>query len=112
MTSPGEGGRQLQTKFWIEIYVLWTAQFTEMMLRYRLQLSSLTKHRLIYIQGSSPAVDYVESRLAELAHKSINDPDLRALLSGGAESNVDVVLYLLPHLGMFLLLLVEYSLLS
>ncbi|KID69777.1 Cell division/GTP binding protein, partial [Metarhizium hybridum] len=50
-------------------------------------------------QGSSPAVDYVESRLAELAHKSINGPDLRALLSGGAESNVDVVLYLLPHSG-------------
>ncbi|EFY87505.1 hypothetical protein MAC_06482 [Metarhizium acridum CQMa 102] len=51
------------------------------------------------IQGSSPAVDYVESRLAQLAHKSMNDPDLRALLSGGAESNVDVVLYLLPHSG-------------
>ncbi|KHO00869.1 Cell division protein GTP binding protein [Metarhizium album ARSEF 1941] len=51
------------------------------------------------IQGSSPAVDYVESRLAHLANKLMDDPDLCALLSGGAEPNVDVVLYLLPPSG-------------
>lgn len=31
----------------------------------------------------------------------MDDPDLCALLSGGAQPNVDVVFYLLPHTGMF-----------
>ncbi|TWU74763.1 hypothetical protein ED733_005897 [Metarhizium rileyi] len=51
------------------------------------------------VQGPPPAVNYVESRLAQLIDKSINDPDLCALLSEGAEPIVDVALYLLPCTG-------------
>ncbi|KAK2612959.1 hypothetical protein QQS21_001070 [Conoideocrella luteorostrata] len=47
----------------------------------------------------APAVEYVESQLAQLCHKTIDYLDLSTLLSSGTEPNVDVVLYMLPSTG-------------
>ncbi|POR37118.1 Uncharacterized protein TPAR_02617 [Tolypocladium paradoxum] len=49
--------------------------------------------------ASQPALQYVESELLRLCDKPIEDADLCALLSGGGESIVDGVLYMLPHAG-------------
>ncbi|PHH73923.1 hypothetical protein CDD82_5196 [Ophiocordyceps australis] len=48
---------------------------------------------------SESAINYVESKLLPLCGKSMQDSDLHALISGGSEPIVDVVLYLLSRDG-------------
>ncbi|PHH58769.1 hypothetical protein CDD81_4593 [Ophiocordyceps australis] len=48
---------------------------------------------------SESAINYVESKLVPLCGKSMQDSDLHALVSGGSEPIVDVVLYLVSHDG-------------
>ncbi|UNI19687.1 hypothetical protein JDV02_005858 [Purpureocillium takamizusanense] len=50
-------------------------------------------------KDTRPDLTYVESRLARLCNKPIEDADLCTLLSNGSEPIVDVVLYLLPCSG-------------
>ncbi|ODA80482.1 hypothetical protein RJ55_03440 [Drechmeria coniospora] len=50
-------------------------------------------------EATRPDIRYVESQLFRLCEKSLEEADLYHILSGGAGSIVDVVLYMIPHAG-------------
>ncbi|KAM5345556.1 hypothetical protein ACJ41O_011417 [Fusarium nematophilum] len=52
------------------------------------------------LTGSWPDLHYLESHLAPIMSKPLDDSDLLALVTSGGEPVVDVLLYLIPHSGL------------
>lgn len=87
--------------FWTGIYVLSSVQLLNMThIRY-VHVPRAYLNQLIHTkqQNILPETQYVESQLACLRDKFVDDADLEALISSGSVPVVDAMLYLLPYTG-------------